>query len=78
MKRMNMKGRQRDTDRGETRVLREKPVPLPLSTTNPTWAGLRSKLGHHRDRLVTNIRHIIIAYHCDYSVEYMVRNQLTI
>jgi hypothetical protein len=27
---------------------------------------------------VTNIRHIIIAYHCDYSVEYMVRNQLTI
>jgi len=50
---MNMKGRWRDADGVKTKVIGEKPVPLPLSTTNPTCAGPRLNLGLHRDRLVT-------------------------
>lgn len=42
-----------DTGR-KTEAIREKPVPLPLSTTNPTQAGLGSNLGLRGDTLTTN------------------------
>jgi hypothetical protein len=42
-----------DTGR-KTEAIREKPVPLPLSTTNPTKVGLGSNLGLHSDTLTTN------------------------
>jgi hypothetical protein len=81
---MNKKGRCRDTDGVKTKVIGDKPVPLPLSTTIPTWAGPRSNLALHRDRLLTNCEdHLPLGtssqvYHYRYSVACMVGNQPTI